>query len=170
LLQPVVARDEQLLDALTRLISTKIFHPELLGIKPKPMKTSAASITNLEHAIRVLIVDDEAPFTRMVQALLEVEQGIEVVGTAQDGKQAVELAHDLEPDVIVMDISMPIMNGLDATREIRAQDPTASVLILTGGSNVVEIDEARTIGAAGYLTKDRIAGELVAEIRSLGAE
>ena len=132
------------------------------------MKTAAAPITSLERAIRVLIVDDEAPFTEMVRALLEVEQGIEVVGTALDGKQAVELARELEPDVIVMDISMPIMNGLDATREIRAQDPNASILILTGGSNVVEIDKARTVGAAGYLTKDRIAGELIAEIRNLG--
>jgi two-component system, NarL family, nitrate/nitrite response regulator NarL len=134
------------------------------------MKTAAAAVSKLERSIRVLIVDDEQPFTDMVRALLEGEQGIEVVGTAPNGQRAVELALELAPDVIVMDISMPIMNGLDATREIRAQDPTASVLILTGGSNVVEIDEARTIGAAGYLTKDRIAGELVAEIRSLGAE
>ncbi|HKY11743.1 MAG TPA: response regulator transcription factor [Gaiellaceae bacterium] len=128
------------------------------------------ALTNLERAIRVLIVDDEPPFTEMVQALLEVEPGIEVVGTAPDGKQAVALALELAPDVIVMDISMPVMNGLDATREICEQNPTASILILTGGSNVVDVDEARMVGAAGYLTKDRIAGELIAEIRNLGAE
>jgi two-component system nitrate/nitrite response regulator NarL len=68
-----------------------------------------------------------------------------------------------------MDISMPVMNGLDATREIREQDPKASVLILTGSLNTAEVDKARTAGAAGYLTKDRIAGELVAEIRNLGS-
>jgi two-component system nitrate/nitrite response regulator NarL len=133
------------------------------------MKTAAAAVSKLERSIRVLIVDDEQPFTDMVRALLEGEQGIEVVGTAPNGQRAVELALELAPDVIVMDISMPIMNGLDATREIRAQNPAASILILTGGSNVVDIDEARIVGAAGYLTKDRIAGELVAEIRNLGA-
>jgi DNA-binding NarL/FixJ family response regulator len=134
------------------------------------MKTAEAAANNLERSINVLIVDDELPFTEMVQALLEVEPGIEVVGTAPDGKQAVALALELAPDVIVMDISMPVMNGLDATREICEQNPTASILILTGGSNVVDVDEARMVGAAAYLTKDRIAGELVAEIRNLGAE
>jgi DNA-binding NarL/FixJ family response regulator len=134
------------------------------------MKTAELAANNLERSIHVLIVDDELPFTEMVQALLEVEPGIEVVGTAPDGKQAVALALELAPDVIVMDISMPVMNGLDATREICEQNPTASILILTGGSNVVDVDEARMVGAAAYLTKDRIAGELVAEIRSLGAE
>jgi DNA-binding NarL/FixJ family response regulator len=134
------------------------------------MKTAELAANNLERSIHVLIVDDELPFTEMVQALLEVEPGIEVVGTAPDGKQAVALALELAPDVIVMDISMPVMNGLDATREICEQNPTASILILTGGSNVVDVDEARMVGAAAYLTKDRIAGELVAEIRNLGAE
>jgi DNA-binding NarL/FixJ family response regulator len=132
------------------------------------METAAVAVTNLERSIRVLIVDDEPPFTEMVQALLEVEQGIEVVGTAPDGKQAVKLALELAPDVIIMDISMPVMNGLDATREICERNPTASVLILTGSSDIVEVDEARMVGAAGYLTKDRIAGELIAEIRNLG--
>jgi DNA-binding NarL/FixJ family response regulator len=133
------------------------------------MKTVAVAFPNLERSIRVLIVDDEAPFTEMVRALLEVEHGIEVVGAAADGKQAVKLALQLAPDVIVMDISMPVMDGLDATREIREQDPTANVLILTGSLNTAEVDRARTVGAAGYLTKDRIAGELVAEIRNLGS-
>jgi len=133
------------------------------------LKTAAVALPNLERSIRVLIVDDEAPFTEMVRALLEVEQGIEVVGAAADGEQAVTLALQLAPDVIVMDISMPVMDGLDATREIREQDPTANVLILTGSLNTAEVDRARTVGAAGYLTKDRIAGELVAEIRNLGS-
>jgi DNA-binding NarL/FixJ family response regulator len=133
------------------------------------MKTAAVALPNLVRSIRVLIVDDEVPFTEMVRALLEVEQGIEVVGAAADGKQAVKLALQLAPDVIVMDISMPVMDGLDATREIREQDPTANVLILTGSLNTAEVDRARTVGAAGYLTKDRIAGELVAEIRNLGS-
>ena len=131
---------------------------------------SAAMAPNMQRLIRVLIVDDEPLFTDMLQALLQVEDGIEVVGKAQHGRQAVELANDLDPDVIVMDVSMPVMDGIDATREIRQQNPTATILILTGGSIITEIDQARAAGAAGYLTKDRIGGELVDEIRSLGAK
>jgi two-component system nitrate/nitrite response regulator NarL len=124
----------------------------------------------MQRVIRVLIVDDEPLFTEMLQALLQVENGIEVVGKAQDGGQAVQLADDLDPDVIVMDVSMPVMDGIDATREIRKHDPTATILILTGGASITEIDQARTAGAAAYLTKDRIGGELVDEIRSLGTK
>jgi two-component system nitrate/nitrite response regulator NarL len=131
---------------------------------------SAAMAPNMQRLIRVLIVDDEPLFTDMLQALLQVEDGIEVVGKAQHGRQAVELADDLDPDVIVMDVSMPVMDGIDATREIRQQNPTATILILTGGSIITEIDQARAAGAAGYLTKDRIGGELVDEIRSLGTK
>jgi two-component system, NarL family, nitrate/nitrite response regulator NarL len=132
------------------------------------MKSAAAP--TMQRVIRVLIVDDEPLFTEMLQALLQVEEGIEVVGKAQHGRQAVELAHDLDPDLIVMDVSMPVMDGIDATRAIRAQNPTATILILTGGSSITEIDQARAAGAAAYLTKDRIGAELIDEIRSLGVK
>jgi two-component system, NarL family, nitrate/nitrite response regulator NarL len=142
--------------------------PKVVRIRLEVVKTATAvMLPHTNHAIRVLIVDDEPLFREMVQALLEAEEGIEVVGKAKHGKEGVELADELTPDVIVMDISMPVMNGLDATREIRERDPNACVLILTGGSNISEVDRARKAGAAGYLTKDRIAGELVAEIRSV---
>src|SRR5688572_31786674 len=131
---------------------------------------SAAVAPNMQSVIRVLIVDDEPLFTEMLQALLQVEEGIDVVGTAQHGRQAVELANDLDPDLIVMDVSMPVMDGIDATREIRKQNPTATILILTGGSSITEIDQARIAGAAAYVTKDRIGDELVAEIRGLGGK
>jgi two-component system, NarL family, nitrate/nitrite response regulator NarL len=126
------------------------------------MEASAA----LPNPMRVLIVDDEPLFLEMVQVLLESE-GLEIVGTAADGKRAVELALSLDPDVVVMDVSMPVMNGIDATREIRKRNPGACVLILTGGSNIAEVDDARKAGASGYLTKDRIASDLVREIRSV---
>jgi two-component system, NarL family, nitrate/nitrite response regulator NarL len=131
---------------------------------------SAVVAPNMQRVIRVLIVDDEPLFTEMLQALLQGEEGIDVVGTAQHGRQAVELANELDPDLIVMDVSMPVMDGIDATREIRKQNPTATILILTGGSSITEIDQARIAGAAAYLTKDRIGDELVPEIRGLGAK
>ena len=130
--------------------------------------SEAIAAADLAADVAVLIVDDEPLFVEMVEAMLQAEDGIVVVGTAGHGKRAVELVRRLEPDVVVMDISMPVMNGIDATREIRTHDPQARILILTGGSNVSEVDEARKAGASGYLTKDRIANELVAEIRSLG--
>jgi DNA-binding NarL/FixJ family response regulator len=128
------------------------------------METAMAS--TLKSPPRVLIVDDEPLFVDMVQTLLEAD-GLEVVGSAPNGKEGVQLAAGLDPDVIVMDISMPVMDGIDATREICEQNPRASVLILTGGSTISEIDDARKAGASGYLTKDRIANELAAEIRSM---
>jgi two-component system, NarL family, nitrate/nitrite response regulator NarL len=129
----------------------------------------AIAAADLADPMRVLIVDDEPLFLEMVQVLLASEEGLEVVGTAADGQQAVELAVTLRPDVVVMDVSMPVMNGIDATREIRERNPDACVLILTGGSNIAEVDDARKAGASGYLTKDRIASDLVREIRSVAA-
>jgi DNA-binding NarL/FixJ family response regulator len=131
------------------------------------MESAAPNMTQLAAPIRLLIVDDEPLFVEMVQAMLGAEQGIEIIGTAADGEEGVRLAAELDPDVIVMDISMPVKNGIDATREIRENDPDACILILTGGSNVADIAEARTAGAGGYLTKDRIANNLVDEIRGL---
>lgn len=129
---------------------------------------STAAVTDLQAPVRIVVVDDEPLFVEMVLAMLGGEEDLEVVATARDGAEGVRLAADLDPDVVVMDISMPVMNGIDATREITRHDPDASVLILTGGSNVADIDKARMAGASGYLTKDRIAGELVSEIRGLG--
>jgi two-component system, NarL family, nitrate/nitrite response regulator NarL len=144
---------------------TKIVKTALKNVKPL-----AAPAQDLHSAVRVLIVDDEPLFRQMLQSLLEVEEGVEIVGKGANGEQAVSLAQELEPDVIVMDVSMPVMDGLEATREIRERDPEARVLILTGGTNASDVDKARTAGASSYLTKDRIAAELVAEIRNLGAK
>jgi DNA-binding NarL/FixJ family response regulator len=119
-------------------------------------------------AITVLIADDEPLFAEMIKAMLSAEDGIAVTATARDGGVAVRLATELKPDVIVMDVSMPVMDGIDATSRIRQHDPAAEILILTGGTTPGDVDRARKAGAAAYLTKDRIATDLVAEIRKLG--
>ena len=124
----------------------------------------------LPNEIDVLVVDDEPLFVEMIQAMLAVEAGIDVVATARDGRVAVNLASQLDPDVIVMDVSMPVMDGIDATRQIREQDPRACVLILTGGTTPTDVDRARKAGAAAYVTKDRIATDLIGEIRKLGSQ
>jgi DNA-binding NarL/FixJ family response regulator len=117
--------------------------------------------------VRVLIVDDEPLFVEMIEAMLSAEPGIEVVETAADGRAAVGRVQELAPDVTVMDVSMPVMDGIEATLKIRQANPDACVLILTGGASLADIDRARTAGAAAYVTKDRISTDLVAEIRSL---
>ena len=123
----------------------------------------------LANSIRVVIADDEPLFVNMVQAMLADEEGIEIVGTARDGQGAVALFEQLRPDVVVLDVSMPVMDGIEATRRIRESDPDACVLILTGGTTPSDVARAREAGAAAYVTKDRIATELVAEIRSLAS-
>jgi DNA-binding NarL/FixJ family response regulator len=112
-------------------------------------------------SIRVLIADDQRLFADAVSALLEGEPRIEVAGHARDGLEAVELAHSLQPDVILMDISMPRMDGFHATARIRANDPNARILILSGSNSREDVDRSREAGACGYVTKDRIAAQLV---------
>jgi DNA-binding NarL/FixJ family response regulator len=111
--------------------------------------------------IRVLIADDHRLFGEALVAILATDDRLEVVGHAGDGSEAVQLALAVEPDVILMDISMPVMDGFQATKQIRKQRPHASVLMLTGSNSRVDVGRARGAGAAGYVTKDRIAAELI---------
>jgi DNA-binding NarL/FixJ family response regulator len=120
-----------------------------------------AAASKVESAIRVLIADDHRLFAEALEAILAGESSIEVVGRARNGAEALELALELEPDVVLMDISMPVMDGVEATRRIREARSDACVLMLTGSNAAVDIDRARDAGAAGYVTKDRIASQLV---------
>jgi DNA-binding NarL/FixJ family response regulator len=111
--------------------------------------------------IRVLIADDHRLFAQALEAVLATDDRLVVAGHAGDGAEAVKLALSLEPDVILMDISMPVMDGLQATKQIRKQRPSATVLMLTASNSRTDVGRARAAGAAGYVTKDRIAAELV---------
>jgi DNA-binding NarL/FixJ family response regulator len=115
-------------------------------------------------AVSVLIADDHRLFAEALEAILAGEGRIEVVGHAGDGREAVRLAKELKPDVVLMDISMPLMDGIAAARAIRAADGDACILMLTGSNARSDVDRARKAGAAGYVTKDRIAAELVEAI------
>jgi|SRR5215510_4469366 len=132
------------------------------------MEEMAAAPQPLEERIRVLVVDDEHLFVEMVEAMLTADPLIDVVAHAYNGREAVDRAVELRPDLTLMDLAMPELDGIQAIAEIRAADPAACILVLTGGNNPADIDEARKAGAAGYLTKDRIATELVPAIRELG--
>jgi DNA-binding NarL/FixJ family response regulator len=111
--------------------------------------------------IRVLIAEDQGMVLGALAALLELEPDIEVVGRARDGAEGVELAKTLAPDVVLMDISMPVMDGLEATRAIRERDPDARVVMVTGSNSRFDVDRAKAAGASGYVTKDKIAADLV---------
>ena len=114
--------------------------------------------------LRVLIADDHRLFAEALEAILATDERIEVVGRASDGGEAVELARTLGPDVVLMDVSMPVLDGFDATCEIRAAGEGVRVLMLTGSNSRADVDRSREAGASGYVTKDRIASELVAAI------
>ena len=113
------------------------------------------------QTIRVLIADDHRLFGQALEAILATDDRIEVAGHAADGAEAVKLALATDPDLILMDIAMPVMDGIQATKQIRKQRPQACILMLTGSNSRTDVDRARAAGAAGYVTKDRIAAELI---------
>ena len=111
--------------------------------------------------VRVLIADDHALFAEALQAILTTDKRIQVVGRARDGLEAVELAEQLDPNVVLMDISMPLLDGIEAAKKLRDTKPNTSVLMLTGSNTRADVARARRAGVAGYVTKDRIAAELI---------
>jgi DNA-binding NarL/FixJ family response regulator len=119
--------------------------------------------------IRVLIADDHRLFAEALEAILATDPQIEVVGRARNGEEAVEQALKLKPDVVLMDIAMPIVDGVEATRQIRTKRRGARVLMLTGSNARTDVARARDAGAAGYVTKDRIAAQLIEAIREVAA-
>jgi len=114
--------------------------------------------------IRVLIVDDHIIVRRGIKALLAETDDIEVIGEADNGQEAIRLAKELEPDVILMDLLMPKMDGIEATRQVIAQQPHMRVLVLTSFVGDEKIFPAIKAGAMGYLLKDSEPSELIRTI------
>jgi DNA-binding NarL/FixJ family response regulator len=117
--------------------------------------------------IRVLIADDHRLFADALEAILMTDGRFEVVGKAHDGEDAVRQAGKTKPDVVLMDIAMPGVDGVEATRRIRKRRKATAVLVLTGSNAREDVDRARRAGAAAYVTKDRIASQLVEAIAEL---
>jgi DNA-binding NarL/FixJ family response regulator len=111
--------------------------------------------------VRVLIADDHSLFAKTLEALLAGTPGVEVVGVAGDGLQAVELAVTLSPDVVLMDVEMPHLDGIAATRRLRDLGLGIPVVVLTASDDPALAEEAHAAGAKGYLTKDRVASGLL---------
>lgn len=117
--------------------------------------------------IRVLLVDDHAIMRDGISALINLQDDIEIVGEASEGKEAIEKARELVPDVVIMDISMPEMDGLEATRRIKKKNPSVKVLVLTQHDNREYILSTIKSGSDGYLPKRALGSELVAAIHAI---
>ncbi len=117
--------------------------------------------------IRILLVDDHAVLRDGVRAMLETHDDIEIVGEASEGKEAIEKTKELSPDVVVMDIAMAGMDGLEATRRITKKHPAVKVLVLTQHDNREYIISAIKAGAAGYVPKRALGADLVSAIRTV---
>lgn len=115
--------------------------------------------------IRLVLCDDQAIVTEGLQVILSTVPGFDVVATARDGAEAVERVEQFAPDLVLMDLRMPIMNGIQATRQIRARFPGTRVLVLTTYDDDGWLFDAIRAGAAGYLLKDTPREQLIAAIR-----
>jgi DNA-binding NarL/FixJ family response regulator len=116
---------------------------------------------------RILLVDDQRLMREGLRTLLELEQDFEIVGEAGDGQAALEACLELKPDLVLMDIRMPVLDGVEATRRIRAQWPEAKIIILTTFDDDANVFEGLRAGALGYLLKDVSGADLARAIRTV---
>lgn len=123
--------------------------------------------TEMLMTIRILLVDDHPIVRQGLKTLLEGRRGWEVVGEASDGAEAVEKAKDLQPDVMVLDVTMPRMNGLEACRVLRKQWPQLEILFVTQHDSPQMMREALEAGARGYVVKSNAARDLLAAVEAV---
>ena len=117
--------------------------------------------------ISVLLADDHTVVRQGLRALLEAEGDIKIVGEAANGRQAVDLAKKMLPDVVLMDLAMPVLNGLEATRQVRKNIPSAKVLVLTSYDDDEYVQQIVKAGASGYLIKQTAANDLLEALRAV---
>jgi len=142
------------------------------GVGSLPRQPSADAPATAEpasagDAIRVLIADDHAFFRRGLQVVLQGEPGLDLVGEASDGAEAVQLACEVVPDVVLMDIRMPKITGIEAARQMKEVAPSAKIVMLTISDEEEDLFEAIRAGASGYLLKDIPLDELADSVRAV---
>jgi DNA-binding NarL/FixJ family response regulator len=120
-----------------------------------------------DRRIRILLADDHGVVRQGFRLILSQQPDVQVVGEASTGRQAVDLVIALQPDVVILDIAMPDLNGVEATRLIHQNCPRVAVLILSMHSDAVYVRESLRAGAKGYLVKDSIDGDLISAVRAL---
>ena len=117
--------------------------------------------------VQILLVEDFKPFRRFTTLLLGKDPNLRVIGEASDGLEAVEKARQLKPDLIIMDIVLPKLDGLEATRRIRELVPLSKIVFLTGEDSVEVVKRAFSLGASGYILKQQAATELLAGLEAI---
>lgn len=122
------------------------------------------------RTIRVVLADDESLFVEALAALLELDERIDVVGRARDGLEALRLVATARPDVVLMDLDMPRINGIGAARILASEYPFVRVVIVTGSIVPEDLERAREAGAAAYVTKDRVHEELTDILAEVASE
>ena len=121
----------------------------------------------MTDTIRVLVADDHALFRRALAAVFADEQDVELVGEASDGEEAVRMATELAPDVVLMDVRMPKLLGIEAARQIKADQPSTKIVMLTVSDDEEDLFEAIKAGASGYLLKEVEPAEIAAALRQI---
>lgn len=132
---------------------------------PRPFVPSS----QMNHPINVLLAEDHAIVREGLRALIELDPSFLVIGEASTGRQAVEMAAELLPDVLVMDIAMPVLNGFEATRQILKTNPAARVLVLSAHSDDEYVAHMAAVGAAGFLVKQNSSNALLQAIKTVAA-
>jgi DNA-binding NarL/FixJ family response regulator len=117
--------------------------------------------------VRVLVVDDYEPFRRFVQSTLEKRPDWQIIGEASDGLEAVQKAEELRPDLIVLDIGLPNLDGMEAARRIRKLSPQSKILVLTQESSADVVQEVLRLGVLGYVVKARAGSDLLAAVEAV---
>ena len=128
------------------------------------MATNSPPSRTRSSPIRVLVADDHDLFAETLVSLLAGDDRIEIVGRAVNGAEAIRLAGTHRPDVVLMDVHMPVVDGIEATLALRAESPAIRVVMLSSSSAVEDVERSRGAGAVGYLTKDADAARIRAEL------
>jgi DNA-binding NarL/FixJ family response regulator len=150
-----------------RSLSTRKNAPVVPAPAPAPSAPAGTDPGAGEDPIRVLIADDHAFFRRGLEVVLQGEPGLELVGQASDGQEAVRVASEVVPDIVLMDIRMPKMTGIEAARAMKEVAPSAKIVILTISDEDEDLFEAIRAGAIGYLLKDIPLDELADSVRAV---
>jgi DNA-binding NarL/FixJ family response regulator len=127
---------------------------------------AASTVRSLGRKVRVLIADDHQQIRKIVRSTLQAHPDFDVCGEAVDGAEAVQEAKKLKPDVVVLDVSMPGLNGFEAAREIKTILPQSAIVILSQNSEQRFVDEARKIGVQGYVAKSKAGEALVKAVEA----
>ena len=143
-----------------------IYSAGLNGQYSAMASTSGVKARGLEQKVRILLADDHDNIRKTVRSVLETHPRFEVIAEAVDGQQAIEEAAKLVPDVVVLNVTMPVLNGYEAARVIKARLPHSAIVILSSNADKRFVEEAKKVGARAYVAKSRVGAALVTAIEN----